>query len=260
MEKTIGGVRVAYGAQGAGTPVFLLHGWGASGALFGQTSTRIAQKYRAVAPDFPGFGDSPEPPGAWDVAAYAALTRDFIAEVLAETGDTACILLGHSFGARVIIKLMGQSDLPFSVEKIILTGAAGVRPPLSRKTSGRTKIYKLGKKVVSAAPVAKLFPSALEALQQHFGSADYAAASPLMRQVLVKTVNEDLTDLLPRVTPPTLLLWGADDTVTPLTDGQTMERLMPDAGLAVLPGAGHFAFIDQAGAFNRVVASFLGID
>ena len=106
----------------------------------------------------------------------------------------------------------------------------------------------------------KLFPDALEKLRTKHGSADYRAASPMMRQVLVKTVNEDLSHLLPKVKQETLLIFGRNDDATPITDGQRMEKEMPNAGLAVIENAGHFAFIEQQYLFLRIVDSFLGIE
>jgi len=247
--------------------------------LFARTAEVIAQKHKAISIDFPGFGNSPEPPDAWDVSAYAEITRDFIASF----GYDSVILLGHSFGGRVILKMMNlnklenspplegcpagrggllgyTTGLPFSVEKIILTGCAGIRHAPDKKSQRRTKVFKACKKLLSIPPLPKLFPRALPTLQKKFGSADYAAASHIMRQVLVKTVNEDLRNCMPALTMPTLLLWGENDYVTTLADGREMERLIPGAGLAVIPNAGHFAFIDQPAHFNAVVKSFLGID
>ena len=109
-------------------------------------------------------------------------------------------------------------------------------------------------------PVAKLFPTALEKLRVKFGSADYAAASPMMRQCLVKAVNEDLTHLLPGIKAPTLLVWGDRDTATPLRDGQQMEKAIPGAGLAVIPGTGHFSFVENPYLFGRIMASYFGLE
>ena len=80
-----------------------------------------------------------------------------------------------------------------------------------------------------------------------------------MRASLVKVVNEDLTPYMPSVTMPALLIWGDQDTATPLSDGQKMEELMPEAGLAVINGAGHYSFLDNAYLFNKILGSFLGI-
>jgi pimeloyl-ACP methyl ester carboxylesterase len=78
-----------------------------------------------------------------------------------------------------------------------------------------------------------------------------------MRGTLVRVVNEDVRDLLPRIAAPTLLIWGELDDSTPLADGQIMEALIPDAGLVVFPSAGHFAYADDYDRFARVASNFL---
>jgi len=75
---------------------------------------------------------------------------------------------------------------------------------------------------------------------------------------LVKIVNEDLTELLPLVKQEVLLIWGENDDSTPLADGKLMEKLMPDAGLAVMPNAGHYAFLEQPALFCKILDSYLG--
>ena len=113
---------------------------------------------------------------------------------------------------------------------------------------------------MSSCIVKKFFPDALENFRKKMGSADYAAASPMMRQVMVKVVNEDLEPYLPNIKAPTLLVWGVNDTATPLSDGEKMEKLIPDAGLVKLENAGHYSFLEQQFTFNRVMCSFMKIE
>lgn len=255
MQVAIDGLNLNYTQRGQGDYVFLLHGWGASAALYEQLAQVIAEKYTVVCLDFPGFGGSDEPPRAWDVSDFAHLTRSFIQHF----GCDRVILLGHSFGGRVIIKLANDNNLPFLIEKIVLTGSAGILPKRTLAYHWKVKTYKLGKKITNISMVQKLFPDLLEKIKKKAGSADYANASERMRQCLVKAVNEDLAPLLPTITPPTLLIWGENDTATPLSDGQRMERLIPGAGLVVLKNAGHYAFLEQSFAFHQVIKSFLQI-
>ena len=98
----------------------------------------------------------------------------------------------------------------------------------------------------------------LDARRAKAGSSDYASASPMMRRILSRVVNEDLTDRLPLVKVPVLLVWGENDTATPLSDARTMERLIPDAGLVSFPGCGHYSFLDNPVQFAAVLRSFLG--
>lgn len=256
MIKTVDNIRINYEQKGSGDLIVLLHGWGSNIKLFSNLIDLLSKKYTVVAMDMPGFGESQEPPSAWCVDDYV----DFVIKFLADYDAKQVMLLGHSFGGRVIIKLNSRKDLPFTVSKVILVDSAGILPPKSNKKSWRTRKYKMGKAFLSTKIMRKIAPDALEKLRVKYGSADYVAASPLMRQVLVKVVNEDLEPLLPNIKCPTLLIWGVNDTATPLSDGEKMEKLIPDAGLVKLENAGHYSFLEQQFLFNRVMCSFMKIE
>ncbi len=256
LIKTVDNIRINYEQKGSGDLIVLLHGWGSNIKLFSNLIDLLSKKYTVVAMDMPGFGESQEPPSAWCVDDYV----DFVIKFLADYDAKQVMLLGHSFGGRVIIKLNSRKDLPFTVSKVILVDSAGILPPKSNKKSWRTRKYKMGKAFLSTKIMRKIAPNALEKLRVKYGSADYVAASPLMRQVLVKVVNEDLEPLLPNIKCPTLLIWGVNDTATPLSDGEKMEKLIPDAGLVKLENAGHYSFLEQQFLFNRVMCSFMKIE
>jgi pimeloyl-ACP methyl ester carboxylesterase len=203
-----------------------------------------------LAPDLPGFGKSPEPPAdaeAWGVSEYAGLVKSFCDELELHN----ITLFGHSFGCRIIIKLL-SGGFDAATGKVVLTGAAGIKPEKSFFFKLRTTIFKVGKVFL------KPFPRLFDKLQNQSGSADYRAASPFMRKCLVRIVNEDLTPLLCKVTQSVLLIWGENDDSTPLSDGRLMEKLMPDAGLAVIEGAGHYAFLDRPELFYKILDTYLG--
>lgn len=255
MNINIDNLNINYITEGEGEAVVLLHGWGSNITLFKSMTEVLKAKYRVIAPDMPGFGGSDEPPVPWCVDDYV----DFVIKFLKEMGVEKATFLGHSFGGRVIIKFFERENLPFEISKIILVDSAGVKPKKTLKQKVKICTYKLGKKVLSMGIVKKLFPDALHKFQSKSGSADYKAASPLMRQTMVKVVNEDLTHIFPKVTPSTLLVWGENDTATPVSDAILMEKMMPDAGKVVLKGCGHYSFIDDMYTFNRVLASFMNI-
>lgn len=81
-----------------------------------------------------------------------------------------------------------------------------------------------------------------------------------MQQILVKSVNEDVKWLMPQIKAPVLLVWGENDTATPVSNGQLMEKLMLDAGLVVLKNAGHFAYLDKYNEFIIIISNFLKKD
>ena len=256
MNTVIKGLNVEYTLSGEGKAVVLLHGWGANRKLFENIINVVSLKYKVIAPDFPGFGGSEEPNETWGVSEYA----EFVIDLLCELNVKKAIFLGHSFGGRVIFKLFEIGNLPFEIEKVILVDSAGVKPKKTLTQKIKIRMYKISRTVLSLKFVTLLFPDALENLRKKNGSADYNAASPMMRSCLVRVVNEDLTHVFPKVNVPTLLIWGSNDDATPLSDAQLMEKTIPDAGLVVCEGAGHYSFLEQPGKCARVIASFLGIN
>ena len=255
MNKTVKGLNINYIDEGEGELVVLLHGWGSNITLFNKSVELLKKGYRVVTMDMPGFGESEEPKEPWSVDDYV----DFLLEFLKDYSFDTLTLLGHSFGGRVIIKLCSR-NLPFTVEKVILVDAAGVKPKKTLKQKIKQRIYKMTKWIFSLKIVMMLFPDALENLRKRNGSADYNAASPVMRQTLVRVVNEDLTHLMPCVKAPTLLIWGTADDATPLSDAHIMEKLMPEAGLVTFEGAGHYSFLECQAQYLRVLASFMKIE
>lgn len=242
------------GSPDAPTVVFL-HGWGCEGKTFGRLLDTAGEKYPVLAPDLPGFGASDEPPVPWSVTDYA----DLVQEYLSANGVREVILVGHSFGGRVIFKLASREDLPFRVQKIVLFDAAGIKPRHGIGYYCKVYSYKAGKAVLSWKPVKKLFPDALDRFRAGKGSSDYASASDVMKATLSKAVGEDLSHHFPAIKAPTLLVWGTNDTATPLSDALRMEKELPDAGLVRCEGAGHFSFLEQPVLCDRVFRSFLSI-
>ena len=255
MNIKIDNLNINYNMEGSGEFVVLLHGWGSNIKLFQGMTDVLKTKYTVLAPDMPGFGDSDEPSEPWDVSAYA----EFIIKFLKEFNVKSAVFLGHSFGGRVIFKLFERGNLPFEIKKLILVDSAGVKPKKTLSQKLKLYSYKASKYILNIPAIKKIFPDALDNLRKSRGSADYNAASPVMRQTLVKVVNEDLTHVFPKINVPTLLVWGKNDTATPVSDAQLMEKNIPDAGLVVLERSGHYSFLEEAYTFNKVLASFMNI-
>ncbi len=234
------------------TLVFL-HGWGTSISLYPQLLTHMSRFVPVAALDMPGFGETAEPDAPWGVADFADCVIGFIKAL----GLQRVILMGHSHGGRVSIEIASRKDIPFEVSRLILMDAAGVLPKKTAKQKLRQRQYKICRKILELPLCQVLYPDALENLRRSHGSADYQNASPLMRQTLVRCVNTDMTPKMPEIRQQALLIWGENDTATPLSDGETMERLMPGAALVRVPNAGHFSYLDQWPIVSRVLASYL---
>ncbi|PID57210.1 alpha/beta hydrolase [candidate division KSB3 bacterium] len=251
MFTTVHNLKLHYTASGAGYDLLFLHGWGAQGSSFAPVQAHFEKHFHCCSLDLPGFGQSDPPPTVWGTVEYADIVRQFIQKL----GLQHPILLGHSFGGRIAIRLASAASFP----KVILVDSAGIRPKRSWGYYLNVYSYKGMKAVLSATPVMRTqVERILERFRQRSGSLDYQRASGIMRAILVKVVNEDdLRPLLPGITAPTLLVWGERDDTTPLADGRLMERLIPDAGLVVLKDAGHFSYLDRLHDFLVILDSFL---
>lgn len=257
MNLMIDNYNINYKITGNGeNALVILQGWGTDLSIYDSVAECINDKYKVIQLDFPGFGSSDEPNEAWSVDDYADFFVKFMEVIIEKIEIKKFSLLGHSYGGRVIIKLATREALPFTIDKIVLLDSAGILPKKTARQIRKIKIYKLLKKIIETGIPEKICPELIEDWKSRQGSADYRGASPIMRKALVKAVNEDLTDLLPHIKEETLLIWGELDDATPLSDGKLMEDLIPNAGLAVIKGAGHYCFLEEPHIFKKIMEAF----
>ncbi len=229
----------------------VLHGWGASIDALGSILAGLRDRVELIAPDLPGFGQSDMVPAAWSNADYARL----VVRLADQLGIGRFALVGHSRGAAISLVIATDPAARERVERMVLTGGAGIKPRRRAAYYGKVGMAKVGKAAaaVGGAPGRRL----QEKIRGSVASADWLAAPEALRGTLRNVLAEDLSPLLPRVTAPTLLMWGDRDEDTPMWMAEKMEREIPGAGLVVLRGGGHFAYAEQAGQFNVVAAHFL---
>ncbi len=256
MNVEVDGLNIAYKITGTGEEtVVMLQGWGTDLGVYDSVADTINGKYRFVQFDFPGFGSSDEPKEPWNVDAYA----DFFLHFMEKLGISKATLIGHSYGGRIIIKLAARESIPFETKRIVLIDSAGIMPKRSFKQKMKVKRYKLLKKILLSKPIHAMFRNIIDDWAKNQGSADYRNASPMMKKCMVKAVNEDLTDCLPKIRQDTLLIWGDKDTATPISDAKLMEEKIPSSGLAVIPGTGHYSFLENPGLFKSIMQSYFEI-
>lgn len=248
-KVNINGMDVRYRTTGTGADIVLLHGWGCDHTIWEGVQKHLEDRFRVTSVDLPGFGESSEPPVAWGVEQYAAHLELFIEK----QGIGNPILFGHSHGGRVSI-LYGSRN---PVAKMVLVDAAGVKPRRSLKYYVKVYSFKVMKCLAPLVLGKKRAAEMIERQRNASGSADYKAASPVMRATLSKVVNTDLRRVMPLIQAPTLLVWGERDTATPVSDAKKMEKLIPDAGLVTFAGAGHYSFLERPAQFMAVIESFL---
>jgi len=251
MEITVKNLKINYVDEGSGVPILLLHGWGSGNIAFRSIINALKDRFRLIAPDFPGCGGSETMAEPWTLTDY----EDFVLEFLEKLGIENPITMGHSHGGRVTLSLCAKGRL--TPPKIVLLDAAGLIPKKSVKQKARAKSFKIIKGALTLPVIKNYSGNLLEKARRHYGSADYNAAPQVLRSTLVNLVNTDLRDIIGNIKCPTLLIWGENDTATPLSDAKIIESLIPDAGLCVIKGAGHFSFVENPVQTNAILNSFL---
>jgi pimeloyl-ACP methyl ester carboxylesterase len=206
-----------------------LHGWGRTHRDF----DRVFEGCDAVAFDLPGFGASPPPPDAMGASGYAQV----LLRALEECGDGPFTVVGHSFGGRVAV--CAAAARPDRFRRLVLTGA-----PLLRRSGPRRRPAASFRLARALHRVHLVGDTRMEHLRQKYGSDDYRNARGVMREVLVRVVNEEYPDELRAIECPIDLVWGALDDVAPVDIARRALAIARDATLEELPGVGHFVPIE----------------
>ena len=228
----------ALNLESAGTPIIFLHGWRSSKEVWQGTIGMLQNGgYPIFALDLPGFGSSSMPKQAYTIQDYAEIVLEFIRM----RNLKSVILVGHSFGGRIGIKLAAQHSEV--VKKLALVDSAGFATG-SAKTSGYGLAAKLFKPFFK--PV---FMQGLRSrIYKVIGAEDYLA-TPKLQRTFVNVVSEDLSEDMKSIICPTLIITGENDKDTPIAFGQKMSSLIQNSKFAVLKNAGHFGFIDNPSEF-----------
>ena len=238
MFKKIKNIKINYKQYGEGEDVVLLHGWGQNIQMMDPLGNYLKVNHRITVVDLPGFGLSEKPSFAYSVSDYANL----LYELLQELKIKKPILIGHSFGGRISIVYASK----FDTKKIVLFGSPCVR---HKKKSLKNSIMNVTKKVKILYPLR-------EFLKKHTGSIDYRNASGVMRDILVKVVNEDLSSYAKKIKCSCLLIWGENDTAVPVSEAKELDDLLSDSALIVLPGT-HYCYLENLHQVINILNNFI---
>ena len=252
---SVAGIAIREEIIGGGAPLLMIHGWGASIELLRPLAQRLSRRgFRCHMIDLPGFGASAEPPTPFSVADYAA----FCAAYMDQRGLERAHYFGHSLGGRIGLVL--ASDHDERIMKMALSNAAGIRVKPALHQRFRLNLYQSVRDGLQAIGAISTAEGLRKLYGKRYGSADYQAASAIMRQTLIRVVNQDLLDQAARVSAPTILIWGDQDRDTPLWMGRKLEATIPDAALIVFEGAGHYAYLDYPDKSADVLQALFASD
>lgn len=254
----INGLLINYYTTGEGNvPIIFLHGWRSEAAVWLPLFKTLTAKpytlypisYTLYALDLPGFGQSETPKNPFTLHDYAEIIKEFITTLYPLPSTLNPSIIGHSFGARIAVKLAAEH--PEIIQKLILVDCGGIR-------GHRIKRAFLN----SCAKIVKPFfaPRFMQPLRAKIytmlNAEDYSAARELKKTYL-NIIREPLEPLFPRITTPTLIIWGEKDQETPLAYGEKMHRAIRGSRFAVIKDAGHFCFMDQPEKCVKILKPFL---
>jgi pimeloyl-ACP methyl ester carboxylesterase len=250
----------------------LIHGWSSSWYALSPLLPLVRDRYRVIAVDLPGYGESPPLPTRATIPVYA----DLLATLIEELSDKPAVLIGHSMGGMISLTMTLRH--PELVERMIL-----VCPTISGRLSVFINLFILPITIVERFPVANSIVSAFErhmlgitdrlmrpasfAARTSITDEDYVqlradARRPGQGRVRAECFramrDNDLRDKLSGIETPTLVLWGMEDNTVPLRDASVVAAEFPDADLRVIPNAGHWPQFETPELTLRYVRGFLG--
>lgn len=241
MTKTFRDAQIFYKFYNKKSEVVnvFLHGWGCDHTSFLFCNTYL-KKQSCLFIDFPPFGKSSKNICDWTIFTYA----NMVVSLCEKLGINKVNLIGHSFGGRVSVVIATLcKDM---VQKVVLVDAAGVKPKRSLSYYFKVWAYKLRKKLGMDV--------------SGYGSCDYLALSPSMKEIFKSIVNTHLDDFLPFIEAPTLIIFGKEDKTTPMYMAKKLHKKIKNSWLVILEGAGHFCFVDRKLEFLQRLKIFLEED
>lgn len=242
-QADFGAFRIHWAEAGEGDDaVALVHGLSGSSRWWARNIQALAACHRVIIPDLIGFGRSrvgglgplPDVPGVAQV----------LGEWLSFAAEGPAFLVGHSMGGQMAIHLAARA--PERIKRLVLVDSAGLPRPLTPR-----HVMRFAYEVLPPRQWGD--PTFLPVIV-----GDALSAGPLtVLRALRNVLRDDVRPLLGEIRVPTLLLWGERDTVIPLSHGEQMRQLIPNARLRVLRGAYHNPMVDSPDEFNKAILAFL---
>ncbi len=228
------------------SPVLLfLHGWRSQKEIWNDIIIRLKGECAIYALDLPGFGQSQTPNQVFSVGDYAKVVAEFIKKLELKN----VIIIGHSFGGRIGIKLAATH--PELISKLVLVDSAGFVT-----NSSKRKFYRVLAKMAKPLFGFAFMQGLRRRLYQFIGAEDYLA-TPQLQKTFVQVVNEDLTKEMEKINCPTLIIGGENDKETPFEFGKKMNSLISNSKFVILKNAGHFSFLDKPEEFVKILTDFV---
>ena len=255
-EVVVFGQKIQYVEAGAGPTVILLHGLGGSSQAWGLNTAALAEKYHVIVPDQIGFGKSDKPLVNYRIRTYV----DFLDQFCKQLKIERATLVGSSMGGW--IAAMFTASFPDRVDKLVLVDAAGYAPPKDFDT----RVYfalNPSTRAEMKALIAKVFYNKAfqtDAAVDQAIAARLAAGDGYTINSITESIirGEDfLDDVVKTIKRPTLIIWGRQDGLVSLAEGERFNKDIAGSKLIVIEQCGHVPNTEKPGEFNAAVLKFL---
>ncbi len=256
--QSVNGTTLHYIDQGKGTPLVLMHGFPLDSRMWEAQIGDLSSRFRIIAPDFRGFGKS-QAAGPFTVASLA----EDIHALVATLDVKQPIIAGLSMGGYVAINYARKFAGSFRALILIDTKDAG--DDAAQKET-RNRMIEVARTKGSTAIAEMMQPKMLSRDTNEHRPGQVKALRTIMEQCPAQTIEyalaalrdrPDMTEELPKIAVPTLIIVGDADAITPPAMAEGMQKRIRNSRLVVVPGAGHMAPMEQASQVNRVIRQFV---
>jgi pimeloyl-ACP methyl ester carboxylesterase len=214
-----------------------------------------SKSINAIIPDLPGFGENPSPNQPWSLNDYV----EWVNEFCEKKNLSQIFLLGHSFGGSIAIKF--TIKYPEKVKHLILCSSSGIRKtkksPIHFTFSAIARLLKWLR--VEKIPVVK---NVWQFFRKIFygkilRKTDYLQVKGVMKQTFQQIIGEDITNYLPQIKTPTLIIWGQKDKITPLSHAHLMNQKIPNSKIVILENMKHCPYLENPQLLTQTIINSL---
>jgi len=244
----INDLRINCRIMGEGKPILVLHGWGSNSERWQKVGELLVKKeFKVVIPDLPGFGKSQEPLYSWGLNDYCGFIEKLVLTLKLEK----FYLLGHSFGGAVAVKYSFQ--FPQKVEKLFL-----VSPACLRKKSLKKRLFFILSKILKIFSFLPFYQKIRKGLYKFIiRKSDYLYAKGMMKDIYLKIIKEDLSDILPFIKISTIIIWGEKDKIKPLKEAYLIKKKIKNSKLEIIPNVGHNPHRESPEKLSEIIIQFI---
>lgn len=226
--------------------IVILPGFGDTRKTFNNLIYHLSYDYNIYIIDFPGFGKTIFPNYDLTIYDYADMIHEFITELNIDNP----VLIGHSFGGRIINVLLGYYK--YNYNDVIFIDSAGIKPKKSFIQKIKLYTYKVLKKIFRTGKLRKK-------IQDIFSSSDYKSIPDNMKKTFQNVVNEDLSIYMKEINSKVLIIWGDKDIITPVSMGKKMNKLINNSEIIIIKNTNHYAYLGREYLIKSIIDKQLEI-